>query len=180
MEIFAQDESAQSQTLYRFYSPDGVLLYIGITGDAGARWHDHAKLKGWWREVSTVRVEHFDTREEVEAAESAAIIAERPLHNIVYNSDSRRRATLVIEPPSDPEHFSGACWACGYSGIGKHRGHLPIAMDWLDGNLTTRHLCPNGHEWKEVWGDAIYRVAICKCSWCLNPRHAGLEVACPT
>ncbi len=173
MTILPQGELSP-QTLYRFYAADEVLLYIGITNDAGTRWRDHAKLKGWWREVATIKVEHFDTRADVEAAERAAIRAERPVHNIAHNRGAALPIT-VSGPPTDPAHFSGACWTCGYAGH-KHRGHLPIESSWADGELSTWHLCPQGHRWKEQWGDALYRIAGCKCEWCNSPDQRKLEI----
>ncbi|GGN39484.1 putative GIY-YIG superfamily endonuclease [Actinoplanes campanulatus] len=179
MTIVAQEDADQDQTLYRFYDASDALLYIGITGDPGIRWYDHAKLKGWWRDVMTVKVEHFDTRKEVEAAEKSAIVTERPVHNITYNSDKRRLAAVVIGPPTDPAHFSGSCWKCAYAVTGKHRGHLPTRMEWAEGNLTIRYRCIIGHEWKEEWEDAIYRIAGCNCDWCLDANHARLEMSYP-
>jgi hypothetical protein len=71
--------------LYRFFGADGSLLYIGLTMNPGTRWPSHAREKPWWLAVHTVTIEHFPDRPSVEAAERAAIRAERPRHNVVHN-----------------------------------------------------------------------------------------------
>lgn len=81
------------QTLYRFFTEPGALLYIGITGDASTRWKAHSREKAWWLEVSYIRVEHYETREAVEAAEKAAIVAERPAWNVTHNREGRRHSS---------------------------------------------------------------------------------------
>lgn len=83
----------RSQTLYRFWSGD-ELLYIGITADAYARWRDHAISKRWWRDIDRVTVQHFDSRAAAMEAERAAIIAERPTHNVVHNQGKRHGQQL--------------------------------------------------------------------------------------
>lgn len=71
--------------LYRFFAANGELLYIGLTLNPGTRWKKHAKEKPWWTEVVGITLEHFPSREAVEAAEVAAIRAERPVYNITHN-----------------------------------------------------------------------------------------------
>lgn len=77
--------------LYRFFASDGTLLYIGITQDLPARLRVHNKTKVDFRLVAYIRLEHFDSREEVLAAETAAIKAERPAWNKVHNNDTAAR-----------------------------------------------------------------------------------------
>ncbi len=69
--------------LYRLYDVDGRLLYVGITFDLRNRWADHAQRKSWWEAVVRRDVEWHETRYSAEAAECAAILAERPAYNIV-------------------------------------------------------------------------------------------------
>jgi predicted GIY-YIG superfamily endonuclease len=70
-------------TLYRFFDPEGRLLYIGRTNDAASRMNAHRGDKSWWDESGHVALEHFATAPELAAAERRAIIAEKPLHNKV-------------------------------------------------------------------------------------------------
>jgi len=72
-------------TLYRFFDVDGGLLYVGIAGNPARRAHDHSKTKPWWTDVARSTMEHYTTREAAAAAEVAAIITERPLHNVTHN-----------------------------------------------------------------------------------------------
>lgn len=74
-----------STTLYRFFDADGALLYVGITKNGAQRWHEHSKSKEWWGRVASTTVEHYDTRAAALDAERAAIVAERPLFNVVHN-----------------------------------------------------------------------------------------------
>ena len=76
-------------TLYRFFDADDRLLYVGIAGNPGRRFHQHANGpdgKPWWSHVARSTMEHFDTREEAAAAEVAAIVTEHPLHNVAHNN----------------------------------------------------------------------------------------------
>lgn len=72
-------------SLYRLYDIDATLLYIGIAGNPGRRFEQHAKDKPWWGHVTDVRLEHFLTREAAILAEADAIRTENPKHNIMLN-----------------------------------------------------------------------------------------------
>ena len=97
-------------TLYRFFDADDQLLYVGIAGNPGRRFHQHANGpdgKPWWGQVTRSTMEHFATREAAAAAEVAAIVAERPLHNVVHNKGkaylAARRARFEFgETPAPP------------------------------------------------------------------------------
>jgi predicted GIY-YIG superfamily endonuclease len=80
-------------SLYRLHDPQGHLLYVGIAGNPGRRFQQHARDKSWWGQVASVRLEHFPTREAAAAAEIAAIKKERPMHNIAHNAGSPTTAT---------------------------------------------------------------------------------------
>jgi len=69
-------------SLYRHYDKAGNLLYIGISLSAVQRLGQHAEHSHWFALISKVTIEHFENRESALAAERAAIIEERPLHNI--------------------------------------------------------------------------------------------------
>lgn len=68
--------------LYRFYTDDGRLLYVGITADPAQRFGKHAATKAWWPEVRGISLEWYDDREDVLAAERRAIAVEGPLWNL--------------------------------------------------------------------------------------------------
>ena len=69
-------------SLYRLHDAQGGLLYVGIAGNPGRRFQEHAGTKPWWGQVSWVSVEHYETRTEAEAAETEAIQTERPKYNV--------------------------------------------------------------------------------------------------
>lgn len=71
-------------TLYRLYDDAGDLLYVGIAGNPGRRFEQHAKDKPWWSEVASIDLEHHPDRTAAMEAERAAIQAEHPPHNIVH------------------------------------------------------------------------------------------------
>jgi len=72
--------------LYRFFSADGQLLYIGISLNAATRADDHRRHQPWWPDAVRMTVEHLGdvTRRDALQAERTAIAMERPLHNIIY------------------------------------------------------------------------------------------------
>lgn len=75
------------QTLYRFYNEEGHLLYVGITKFFEPRLKQHYKNADWFFETASVKLEHFQTRQQVEKAESQAIKHEKPIYNIAKNPD---------------------------------------------------------------------------------------------
>ncbi len=81
-------------TLYRFYNNDDELLYVGISEKGPERWKAHRKDKPWWTDVARTTTHHYDTRTEALDAERAAIIAEKPKHNVVHNR--QRAATTTV------------------------------------------------------------------------------------
>jgi hypothetical protein len=80
----ATPEVAGPTALYRIYGDADLLLYIGISDDFGRRWRQHAKKQPWWPERRWMTVDWYDSRAEAEDAETAAIKAEGPVHNIVH------------------------------------------------------------------------------------------------
>jgi len=92
-------------SLYRHFDKDGTLLYVGISLSALNRLGQHADHSAWFKTISNVTIEHFDTREEALKAETLAIRQEKPLHNIqktkeIYreerSQESRRDLTAKI------------------------------------------------------------------------------------
>ena len=73
--------------LYRFFSADGQLLYIGISLNAATRADDHRRHQPWWPDAARMDVEHLGdvSRVEAERVERQAIERESPLHNVRHN-----------------------------------------------------------------------------------------------
>lgn len=88
-----------AEHLYRHFDADGKLLYVGISLSAIKRLGEHAANSHWYCSIRTVTIEHFDTREQAIAAETAAIKNERPAHNIMKR---------WVEPKEIPAEFRRA------------------------------------------------------------------------
>lgn len=83
-------------TLYRLFDVDDALLYVGIAGNPGRRFEQHAKDKPWWSEVDHIGLEHYDERVDAETAERHAIRTEKPRHNIAHNAGTRLAPSLDL------------------------------------------------------------------------------------
>jgi hypothetical protein len=82
--------------LYRFYDRDGGLLYIGISLHAAQRASQHRHGQPWWPEVARMDVESVSgDRADAEAAERAAILAEKPRYNVVHNHHRVRETASI-------------------------------------------------------------------------------------
>lgn len=71
-----------TQYLYRHYDKDNILLYIGISLHHIVRLSQHKGHSHWYSEITTTKIEKFDSREDVVKAERAAITNENPLYNV--------------------------------------------------------------------------------------------------
>lgn len=68
--------------VYRIFSAEGVLLYVGCTRSMPQRWRCHARTQPWWSEAVSWTNQWYITRAEAELAEEHAISAENPRYNI--------------------------------------------------------------------------------------------------
>jgi predicted GIY-YIG superfamily endonuclease len=71
---------AERTAVYRLFSSDGELLYVGTSGEPGRRFTQHTD-KHWWPEVTRHEIVWHDSRQLALAAESAAIRGENPKYN---------------------------------------------------------------------------------------------------
>lgn len=79
--------------LYRHWSLDGKLLYIGISLSAITRLRSHKKSR-WFDEIAKVTIEKYPNEALAREAEIKAIQEERPLHNISYHPDRPPRQNI--------------------------------------------------------------------------------------
>lgn len=95
----AVSSERDSTDLYRHFSADGELLYVGISLSAVVRLAGHRNTSHWFRQIASVTVEKFATRQEAERAERLAIEREKPRHNLarVNVADSERRKAAERE-----------------------------------------------------------------------------------
>jgi hypothetical protein len=96
-------EDARTHYLYRIFDAAGVLLYVGITHDVGARFQQHRGDKPWWHERHSHTVEEAPTRADVLYLEAKAILTEFPRYNRDIPSFSRfdvlRSRAMVADGP---------------------------------------------------------------------------------
>lgn len=83
-EAFEQSNLHEPTDLYRYYNAAGTLLYVGVSKSAIMRATQHERLAPWWDRWTTMTREVFASRDAALEAERAAIIAEKPVHNIVF------------------------------------------------------------------------------------------------
>jgi len=112
---------ADGTALYRIRGEGAVLLYIGISDDFGRRWKEHAKRQPWWDEMRSLSVdEWFPSRAEADAAETAAIKAERPKYN-----------EKKVDRPAPVIRLAHGCWDAD--------GCRPWVPGWVG--------WPEAHDW---------------------------------
>lgn len=68
--------------LYRYFDENGELLYVGVSLNSVARAAQHKHQSHWYDNFCSMTRQTFPTRQEALAAETLAIQAENPKHNI--------------------------------------------------------------------------------------------------
>ena len=84
--------------LYRHYSKDGQLLYIGISLSAAHRLGQHKEHSHWYSRIARVEIERFESRQQALTAEREAIAKERPAHNIHHRAQIKVEKAAAIKP----------------------------------------------------------------------------------
>jgi predicted GIY-YIG superfamily endonuclease len=99
--------------LYRFYDQSGLLLYVGISNNFATRLRAHERSSGFFKDVESITLERYATRDEVVAAEKLAIQTELPLHNKAWNvyyenvnTHFQRIKKWCLDNDSDDTHLS--------------------------------------------------------------------------
>lgn len=71
--------------VYRVFSEDGALLYVGRTSDTSNRFAVHACQSPWWSELNRIEVSQtFKDERAADLAERVAIRDGQPLYNRWY------------------------------------------------------------------------------------------------
>lgn len=68
--------------LYRHFDSEGNLLYVGISASVMMRQASHSRESNWAKSIAKIEISWYDTYEEAYQAETDAIVAEKPKHNI--------------------------------------------------------------------------------------------------
>jgi hypothetical protein len=131
--------------LYRLYGPADELLYVGISKSALLRLGQHLGEKPWADQVTRTTIDWYDTREAAAAAEVAAIVSERPLHNITHNS---RRRPLERPQGWPAEAMPDMCHDHCVKQYDEDTVYFPHT--WVEGRA--QYICERGHEWTCGWG----------------------------
>lgn len=87
--------------VYRLYDDAGDLLYIGLARDIDRRFYNHAFKTPWWDEVASHTAEWFPDRATADAAETAAIRAEKPPFNRQKLGTRKRKSQSRWLNPED-------------------------------------------------------------------------------
>jgi hypothetical protein len=93
--------------LYRFFSVDKTLLYVGISRSMQVRWAEHRVKAPWWTQVEFVAVSYYPPGCEMtdRVAERASVIHERPRFNKYLTKTDRKTAAALlpsVPPPAFP------------------------------------------------------------------------------
>ena len=84
-------------SLYRHFDREGRLLYVGISMNVFARLAQHRRESHWYSQITRVEIEHFDSREEVLAAEGEAIRGENDHPPLFGQSSMTRRPAAITQ-----------------------------------------------------------------------------------
>lgn len=103
--------AADAQAVYRCFSGDGQLLYIGTTGNLGRRLAEHAQ-KIWFLEACGITLEWYPDEASAQMAERRYIQIEHPKYNVVYRDAGPdlmpRRPSRVVTVITNPVMLSPA------------------------------------------------------------------------
>ena len=87
--------------LYKHYDKDGVLLYVGITGNVVSRHVSHVKNSVWFCLVDSIVIEKYSLPlQRLGKIEAECIRNEKPLYNLALNPDqlsARKKRTEIYK-----------------------------------------------------------------------------------
>ena len=86
-------------TVYRHFDKEGQLLYVGASSNVLQRTVAHSVGSDWFEQVHMIKLERFDSYEDMLLAEKQAIAAENPLYNIRDAFDSNGKPKMLRRPP---------------------------------------------------------------------------------
>lgn len=99
------DIETQQTAVYRLYSADGQLLYVGLTNNTDVRFRWHAQMS-WWCRVARKDVQWHPDRGTARRCEAQAIKEEGPALNAMHAAagphdtplrDARARLGRIID-----------------------------------------------------------------------------------
>lgn len=100
----ARRPSPTSTFLYWHFDADGLLLYVGISIQAIARFSGHRSTAHWAHLVARIDIEAYPTRDAALTAEKTAIKNERPRYNVIgFSGGDGERTEKVVYRRADEE-----------------------------------------------------------------------------
>lgn len=82
--------------VYRQFDADGVLLYVGETGNPKQRQQNHRSSSAWGASIARTELVECENRDAARLLEAETIRSERPLYNSRHNPDgAAARARLA-------------------------------------------------------------------------------------
>ena len=98
-------EDNEVTNFYRHFDADEQLLYIGVSLSGIKRLSEHSQNAHWFNSITDVTIESFTSRNEALSAEKKAIKIEKPLHNVVGNTISRKNNEKQFLVRMDDQDF---------------------------------------------------------------------------
>lgn len=83
--------------LYRHFSNDKELLYIGITANEEKRRKKHNSEFSWAKQIAFTEITEFDDKLSAAIAEKDAIIAEKPRFNVEYQRSLSKKSAANLQ-----------------------------------------------------------------------------------
>jgi hypothetical protein len=100
--------------VYRFFSADDTLLYIGCsTNPFGGRLAHHGATRSWAKEIATVKVKWYPDWASGYKAEAAAILSENPKYNRATVAPDRIGTAVLRKAGAKRKGDGRYCPRCG-------------------------------------------------------------------
>jgi len=121
--------------LYRYYDKDGNLLYVGISKNALYRAIQHSNLSHWYPAAVTIKIENFETQDELIVAEKLAIINENPIHNKKIPSNSEKQRLFIANPENCEKTMK---LSSGFMTVRELAEYLGVSESWVHNHSKKR------------------------------------------
>lgn len=98
----------EEYTLYRTYSKDGTLLYVGQSNSWPRRFIKHRTQSAWFPFTTRVEIESFPTKQQLDEAEIFAIKNEKPSYNVQHNTGNKSNIPANADGWGDPSRHKNS------------------------------------------------------------------------
>ena len=164
--------------LYRHYSEDKTLLYVGISNRIPRRIKEHRKLSKWFEEVVDIKIEWLPNRDSATVAEKKAIKEEKPKWNIVHNKQDEIideiEESILNETMNKNSRLHDKLWhgykkatmlsslssVAEYSGISLHKIKLLVSVGRIKSVLEKRNYRERYHTIYNVYVVSLWSLLV--------------------